>query len=303
MQQQLSVLIPVYNHDVVSLVQGLHHQLSKSDAEFEILLIDDQSLPEFQENNSILNALPQVKMYKLPSKAGRSVARNFLAAQARFDYCLFVDCDSEIVDDLFIERYLSFCNGEEVVVCGGTAYHDSLPQSDRLLRWTYGVKNEVHSAELRNKRPCYYFQAFNFLIKRTLFLKIRFNELLKNYGHEDTLFRYELNQRHVKVIHIDNPLYHIGIDTNSEYLKKTRQGVENLKLLMESPESQALISHMRLLRYYQVFNKTRTVFVVFGVFLLFRKAVLHNLNGKRPNMSLFNFYKLGYLCSLKYNKI
>mgnify|MGYP002624839681 CR=1 FL=1 len=209
----------------------------------------------------------------------------------------------EIPDEQFVERYLEYCNGKDVVVCGGTLYYEKRPQRDYLLRWTYGMKNEVQSALVRNKHPNDNFQAFNFLIHRNLFMNIRFNELLKNYGYEDTLFRFELTKRDIQVIHIDNPLYHIGIDSNLVYLEKTRQGVENLTLLMESPESQKLICHMRLLRYYQVFKKTRTVFVVFGIFLIFRRLILHNLNGYHPNMALFNFYKLGYLCSLKYNKI
>lgn len=303
MSRQLSVLIPVFNQEVVSLVQALLHQISLSGAEFEILLMDDQSDEEYKRQNAMLESIPHVKTYRLPSKAGRSVARNFLAAQAKYDYCLFIDCDSEIADDRFIERYLDYCNGEDVVVCGGTCYHEKQPETDRLLRWTYGVKNEVKPASIRNKRPNYYFQAFNFLIRRELFLQIRFNELLKNYGHEDTLFRFELSQRNINVIHIDNPLYHIGIDTNKEYLQKTGQGVENLKILMESPDSKELISHMRLLRYYRIFKQTRTVFVVFAVYFLLRGWILRNLNSGHPNMALFNFYKLGYLCSLKYNKI
>ena len=303
MTKQLSILIPLYNHDVVPLITDLHRQVTATGAAFEILLLDDQSDAGYEEKNSLLSAFQQVKMYKLPSKAGRSVARNFLAAQAKYDYFLFMDCDTEIPDEKFVERYLTYCDGQEVVVCGGTLYHENHPQREYLLRWTYGVKNEVKPAAVRNRHPNDHFQAFNFLIHRKLFMSIRFNELLKNYGHEDTLFRYELTKRNIQVIHIDNPLYHVGIDSNLVYLEKTRQGVENLKLLMESSESQKLICHMRLLRYYQVFRKTRTVFVLFGLFLVCRKLIIHNLNGRHPNMALFNFYKLGYLCSLKYNKI
>ncbi|MBO4403205.1 MAG: glycosyltransferase [Bacteroidales bacterium] len=303
MRQELSILIPIFNHDVVPFVQQLHAQAVKADIDFEILLFDDRSEEVYQQKNAVLSALPHVKIYQLPSKAGRSVARNFLAAQARFNYFLYVDCDSEMVDGHYLERYLSCCTGTEVVVCGGTAYRDQKPERDRLLRWTYGVKNETLPAAIRNRHPNDSFQAFNFLISKELFMEIRFNELLKNYGHEDTLFHYELTQRGKRVLHIDNPLYHVGIDTNRVYLEKTRQGVENLKILMESPESQQLISHMRLVRYFRFFQKSRTVFLIFALYVLLQKILLRQLNGRHPNMVLFNFYKLGYLCRLKYIKL
>ncbi|MBO7464901.1 MAG: glycosyltransferase [Bacteroidales bacterium] len=286
------------------MVKELYRQAEEAGIGFEILLFDDQSDAEYREKNSILETLPHVRMYSLPSKAGRSVARNFLAAQATCPYCLFIDCDSEMVDDKYIRRYLPYCNGERVVVCGGTSYRPDPPARDSLLRWTYGVRCEIRSAAERNRNPNAQFSAFNSLMQKSLFLEIRFNELLKNYGHEDTLFGFELRKKGITITHIDNPLYHVGIDTNKVYLEKTRQGVENLKLLMEQYDDRdALVHDVRLLRYYSLLAKYRLDILFFGFFYVFKRLILMNLNGRHPNMALFNLYKLGYLCGLKYVKL
>ena len=301
---QLSILIPVYNHDVVGFVKELYRQSADAGIQFEILLFDDQSDEEYKEKNAILRTLPNVRFYTLPSKAGRSVARNFLAAQARYDYCLFLDCDSEMVDDKYIHRYLPYCNGERVVVCGGTTYRMEKPAKAYMLRWTYGVRCEIRSAAERNKHPNAHFTAFNVLMQKELFSEIRFNELLKNYGHEDTLFGFELRKKGITILHIDNPLYHVGIDENKIYLDKTRQGVENLKLLMEQyPDKESLIRDIRLLRFYNRLKKGHVVFLFFAFFFVVKQPILHNLNGTHPSTLLFNVYKLGYLCGLKYMKI
>ena len=165
---QLSILIPIYNHDTVDFVKDLYCQSVEAGILFEILVFDDQSDPEYKEKNAILSTLPNVKVLSLPSKAGRSVARNFLAAQAQYDYCLFLDCDSETVDNQYIKRYLPYCNGDRVVVCGGTAYRTEKPDNDSLLRWTYGVRCEVRSAAERSKSSNSQFSTFNFLIASSI---------------------------------------------------------------------------------------------------------------------------------------
>lgn len=301
---RLSILIPLYNHNAVAFVKELYRQATEAGVLFEILMLDDQSDEEYKEVNAVLQTLPNVKMFNLPSRVGRSVARNFLASQARYEYCLFLDCDSETVDDRYITRYLPYCQGERVVVCGGTAYRPEPPDPQCLLRWTYGQRCEVRSAAERNKKPNACFSAFNFLIPKALFAEIRFNELLRNYGHEDTLFGFELSKKNIKVTHIDNPLYHVGIDSNKVYLEKIRQGVENLKMLTEQyDDKEALLQDVRLLRYYRFFSKLHLTFLCFGGFYIGKRLILHNLNGRHPSMLLLNLYKLGYLCSLKYVKL
>ena len=300
----LSILIPVYNYNAVNLVRQLYNQSIALEIPFEILLLDDDSDNICKRENVILKDLPHTTLFELPTKVGRAIARNYLAGQAKYDYLLFLDCDSEPIDEQFIERYIPYCKGKSIVVCGGTAYKTQKPLPNSYLRWIYGVRCEEKSAEQRNKAPNSKFSTFNFLISRELFLSIRFNELLRNYGHEDTLFGLELQKHNYIVTHIDNPLYHTGIDANAVYLEKTRQGVENLKMLLEQyPDNEKLIKNIRLLEYYVFLEKFHLTLLFFAFFRLFRKLILANFNSKYPNLTLFNIYKLGYLCGLKYRKL
>lgn len=300
----LSILIPVYNYNAVGLVQELSQQATQANIPFEILLLDDNSDENSQRENVVLRDFPNSTLFELPTKAGRSIARNFLASQAKYDYLLFMDCDSEPVDELYIARYLPYCKGKDVVVCGGTSYKNQKPNRDSYLRWVYGTRCEAKTASEREKSPNSRFSTFNFLIAKELFLSIRFNELLRNYGHEDTLFGLELLKNNYSITHIDNPLYHTGIDTNEVYLEKTRQGVENLKILMEQyPDREKLIRDIRLLRYYMYLEKMHITSVFFLKYKLFKNIMLKNFNSRHPNLTLFNLYKLGYLCSLKYKSI
>ena len=299
----LSILIPTYYYNATDLVRGIHRQAVKTSINFEILLLINGSDEKSVELHRPLEELKGVKILELPTMAVRSVARNFLAGQAKYDYLLFMDCDSEPVDSRFIERYLPYFKGDNIVVCGGTAYKKQKPPANSYLRWAYGVNTEEKSAEVRNTKPNAQFSTFNFLIAKKLFMSIRFNELLKNYGHEDTIFGLELKEQGVKIIHIDNPLYHLGIDTNKVYLQKTREGVRNLKILLEKyPNHQELIDNIRLLQYYDFLEKTYLHLFFFGLYSSFKHLMLLNFNSRYPSLMLFNLYKLGYLCGLKYQK-
>ncbi|MBP5412748.1 MAG: glycosyltransferase family 2 protein [Bacteroidales bacterium] len=300
----LSILIPIYNYDARELVRSLHNQATEANIEFEILLLDDASEnTDLRTNNQVLKNIPNVTLLELPTKAGRSVARNFLAGQAKYPYLLFLDCDSEPVDNQYIQRYIPFCNKEDIVVCGGTAYKKEKPPRNCYLRWVYGTKCETTKATERNLRPNSRFSTFNFLISKNLFWSIRFNELLKNYGHEDTLFGLELKKRNIPITHIDNPLYHLGIDTNEEYLQKTRQGVENLKILLDQyPDKQMLIDNIRLLKYYHKLEITHTLFLAAFFFFIFKSSMESNFKGRHPSLVLFNLYKISYLSSLNFRK-
>jgi len=298
----LSILIPIYYYDATKLVKSLHQQAVETGIEFEMLLLINSSDNQSVEWHQDLGKCKGIKIFQLPTVAVRSVARNFLAGQAKYNHLLFLDCDSEPFDNQFIARYLPYCEENNVVVCGGTAYKKQKPPAKSYLRWAYGVHAEEKPAAVRNLKPNAKFSTFNFLISRELFMSVRFNELLKNYGHEDTIFGLELKKRGVKILHIDNPLYHLGIDSNKLYLQKTREGVKNLKILLQQYPHQELIENIRLLRYYSFLEKTHATVLFLGLYSPLKHLMLLNLNSRYPSLTLLNLYKLGYLCRLKYRK-
>ena len=53
----LSILIPVYNFNIVELAREIHHQAVSSGVAFEILIVDDGSVLSCKEENRKVSQL------------------------------------------------------------------------------------------------------------------------------------------------------------------------------------------------------------------------------------------------------
>ncbi|MEY3368052.1 MAG: hypothetical protein RI973_1207, partial [Bacteroidota bacterium] len=114
------------------------------------------------------------------------------------------------------------------------------------------------------------------------------------YGHEDTLFGLELKKKGVPVIHIDNPLEHIGLENAEVFLEKTRQGLDNLKILQRID----LQAQTRLLKLWKWCRFTRLSLLLKLFFSATRPALIRNLLSNSPSLALFDLYKIGYFASI-----
>jgi len=226
----LSILIPVYEQDCRLLVEALDRQAEAADVEVEIIIADDHS-PGPAPELALLDALPRVSYHYLPVNLGRAGCRNWLARQARYPYLLFIDGDMEVVREDFLSRYIeALAPGR--VLCGGHIYAPAPPvQTSLQLHWAYGRQREQRSAPVRQKAAFDAFVPSNFVLPAALFRQIYFDESLKTYGHEDSLFGYRLKGRGVEVIHLDNPLLHRGLEPAERFIAKQREAVKNLRRL------------------------------------------------------------------------
>jgi hypothetical protein len=66
-----------------------------------------------------------------------------------------------------------------------------------------------------------------------VFNAVQFNESIPNLRHEDTLFSYDLGRAKISVIHINNPVYHLGLESSEVFLKKSEEAVVGLKFLTD----------------------------------------------------------------------
>ena len=297
----LSVLIPVYNFDVQELVKTLYVQLRESGIPFEILCYDDCSsdtIPKIR--NQSISSIESVKYKELPANLGRSKIRNLLGSDANYPYLLFMDCDSKILSPGYIRNYLNVCK-ENLVVFGGRTYHLEPPPNDTYFRWYYGIHKEQKTALERQQNPYHSFMSNNFVIPKALFLSIKFEENINEYGHEDTLFGYELFQKHILIKHIDNPLEHIGLEPAGIFLQKSRQAINCLHFLINNKykDDTAFYQSVTLLRYYILARKLRLGGLLRLSYNIFRSQIEKNLLSVKPSLVLFDFYKLGYLLSVE----
>lgn len=223
----ISIIIPVYNFDVVSLITDLHNQATELSIHFEIRCYDDGSNKAFKSLNSKIASLSNVVYHELENNLGRSKIRNKLAQDATFEYLIFIDGDSKIENPTYLKDYLARSISHDLIV-GGTSYTSSLENPDHALRWKYGKEREEISSKERNNQPYLNFTINNVFIKREIFLRHQLDENITTYGHEDTKLGFQLKENNIPVFHINNPVEHLGLETNATFIQKTEESVKNL---------------------------------------------------------------------------
>lgn len=296
----LSILIPIYNHDVHKLVKDLVRLCDQSQLEYEIICFDDHSAIEVHNHNYELAKIPHVQYKRMEQNKGRSAIRNLLVKEARFENLLFIDCDMQIINDHFIERYLSVLQ-DAPVIFGGSGYTKYRPKNKhKLLRWKYGKEREMIHPKIRNRKLYLSLKTCNLLIKKTVFSQISFDEKLHGYGYEDTLFGIELCKQKVRLLHIDNPLLHHekGIEETESFLKQTFEAIKNLYQLIQKEEIKNYLTEMPIVKYYHLEKKLKLEKITLAKFKLFKPVIIKNLNSSNPNLRLFDFYRLGLLLQI-----
>jgi GT2 family glycosyltransferase len=300
----LSILIPTYNTNLHPLVSELQTQLIESQIEYEIIIADDASSDmSVRYHNSLLAEQNHVQYIQYEQNIGRSKIRNSLADAAKYPTLLFMDCDARVKSRDYIAKYLRFLNennlqGLEYVVLGGLSYREMRPEKTKLLRYRYGIKREVRPAYERNKDPYRAFTPFNMLISKSVFDKCRFEESLKQYGYEDTFFGIELKKHGIPVYHINNELYHEGIDTNELLLDKVAAGVANLvNLQSHNKLDNKFLEVSTLLSTYQRLKKTLTGRFTLSLLDKIRQP-LRNISSTYNSLVFLDLYKLAVMHNL-----
>ncbi len=289
----ISICVPIYNFDVTLLVKDLQNQISKQkDHSIEIILIDDASDIFYRNLNSFLkNSTTYIQLEK---NIGRASIRNLFLEYARNSFLIFLDCDGLLSHNTnFIENYLIAAQKNLDVVCGKRIYPELCPSPNVSLNWKYGTFVENSSIEIN-------FMSNNFMIKKTLFDEISFDEELKNYGQEDTLFGIELEKKNVKITIINNPVLNGHLENNSEYLKKYNSSIKNLvELYLKKKIDKKNYKSIKLLNTFHQLNKLKLTSLYNIIYQTVRPLLRKNLLGPNPNLKLFNFYKLGEFISIK----
>jgi glycosyltransferase involved in cell wall biosynthesis len=298
---KISLLIPVFDYDIVALVHSMKNALGIVPEFQEILIGDDGSSAEFREKYKSLEG-DNVRVIYSEKNIGRAAIRNRLALEANGDFLLFIDADTMLpgTAEAYMLKWIPFMKISRVQ-CGGVLYHDSAPgDPDKLLRWKYGKWQEQRKAAERNKHPHAGFSTFNVLFEKSVFSKIRFNEELKQYGHEDTLMGYQLKKAGIDILHIDNGLVHEGLESNRDFLNKTKLGIENLSKLYDSvTDKKSFSKTVRMLGIYQklrFFGLTR-LFAAF--YIRYRDRMEIRLDSSNISLLLFSCYKMSMFCTYR----
>jgi glycosyltransferase involved in cell wall biosynthesis len=300
-RMMISILIPVHNYDIIALVHSMRDGLERVPEYGEILIGDNGSSPDFRNKYLQLEGAG-IRVIVSEKNIGRAAIRNRLALEAKGDYLLYIDADTMIqgTAEAYLLAWLPLINTARVIY-GGISYAETAPgDPDKMLRWKYGRKNEQLKASERNKHPHSGFSTFNVMIEKSVFSKLRFNEELKKYGHEDTLLGYQLKKAGIGVIHIDNTLIHEGLESNRAFINKTKLGIENLSHLYDKvTDKKTFTSCVPLLRTYHRLSLLRMTRLLAGIYINYRDRIEIRLDSANTSLFLFKLYRITLFCTYR----
>jgi len=289
----LSILIPVYNYKITTLVVEIHKQATKANIKFEIICFDDKSEKHISENKSIIDTFEHTKIILSNKNIGRTNARQILSDNSNYNWLLFLDADVIPKSGNLIEHYIDKTNSYYEAIYGGLAYSKTKPEHKSILRWLYGKTYEEVDAKKRNLKPHQLIASGNFIIKKTVFNKINLQIDRKGYGL-DNYFAALLKQNNIKVLHVNNEVYHFGIENSIAYLSKVEGGIITLLWLFNKKKISK--SDNKLLTMFVFFKKLKLNYLMIFFYQLFNSKMKKHLLGPNPNIGLLQFYKLTYIC-------
>lgn len=292
----ISILIPTYNYICVDLVAELSRQAEQLKSrkqehfEYEIMVADDGS-PQ-QETilaNRRIQTLPHCRFIERDTNVGRAFIRNWMIEQSHFPYLLIIDSDAGVCTPDFIECYWNMRH-EADVICG-TIRNPHLPcPPQHELRYRYERQAEKRRQKTDiNANPYMHLSTFNLFINKERLGNLRFDTRCKEYGYEDALMGLSMQQRHISILHLPNPLIHYGIDSNISFLSKTEAAMRTLSRL-----TGVMQEHAGTSRTYQRLARYRLIPLFALFFRLTQQLMRRNLLGRHPSIFIFQLYKLGY---------
>ncbi|KRD58535.1 glycosyl transferase [Flavobacterium sp. Root935] len=292
----LSILIPVYNYNIFTLVETLYKQTLECNIPFEIICLDDAS-QDFIIENQRINQFNNSSFSILEKNIGRSAIRNLLAQKAVYENLFFLDADTFPVHNQFISNYIEAIKKNEKVVFGGILYENKKPAKELLLRWIYGRKREALSLADRIQNPSDFALVSNLLIKKEIVVRFPFDENLTKYGYEDLLFFSVLKSNLIAITHIENPVFHLNLESSALFLSKTKTALQNLVFLDASNKISRKES--KIIASFEFLNRLKLISVFNFVFRKLETKIERNLVSEKPSLFLFDIYKLGCYCFLK----
>jgi len=138
-------------------------------------------------------------------------------------------------------------------------------------------------------------------MKKAVFEQVPFDEAFDKYGHEDTLLGLMLKKKDISVLYINNPLIHNGLESSEAFLAKSLVAVGKY-LTIPVMRSAEVVEHIRIYRFYQQIFKLKLDGLLAFKFRILEKCMHKQLCGAHPNLLIFDFYRLGYLCDIRRKK-
>ena len=254
----------------------------------EVIVIDDGSTKHQDLNESSCKKMG-LRYYMNKKNIGRVATRQKLAKKSKYDLLLFIDADMTPKKKSFLKKYEECVFLNEKIVFGGYAY-DPNGNKNHLLRYKYGIQREGKKANIRSKSPYKHIYSGNVLIEKEMFFKT--NHQSQNMYGLDCVFSANLKKLGLRPLHINNETYHNGIESNLEFINKTKAGVETMFWLYQNNQ----ITHQdnKLIGVFKLIEKWRLMGLLKWIGKIIIVPVEKLLIKNKAPMIFLDFYRLYY---------
>jgi len=239
----LSVLTPFYRYNAAPLLK----RMATAPAGVEFILLDDGSRDVALLSDVVAAAhslSAPVKIIVREDNQGRAAGRNRLIAEARGRYVLFLDADMLPDRPTFLLHWLSVthCQQPDVAFGGLSLRHAERTRATALHHNFFGA-SDCRSVEQRATSPAQFTASANLLVRRGFLENHPFDSGFSGWGFEDT--DWALNAaRDTKILHVDNPATHAGLDSVATLLRKSKEAAPNFaRLAQKHPQTRRFAAY------------------------------------------------------------
>ena len=232
----LSVLIPFFRDDPTVLIEALDDEAQGLGRSIEVVLLDDGSgddaLAE-RVTRAVLAARLPMRFVRLKTNEGRSRGRNRLTASARGGSFLFLDSDMMPDDRRFLKRWADLvAQHDPAVAFGGFSLLQASTDRAFAVHRAMAERSDCVPYQERARSPEKYVYTSNLLVRRDVFEAEAFDSDFAGWGWEDVEWAMRVARR-FRVVHLDNPATHLGLDRAEQLAGKYEQSVANFARVVD----------------------------------------------------------------------
>lgn len=273
----------------------MRKQIDEIKYTIDVLLLEDGSCKFTQENEDCCKQNGFIYLSNKTNR-GRVESRMKLAKNSKAPWIVFLDADMLPATEKFTLIYYSAASSKSHdVFIGGHRYENKLNMFNLRLR--YGKAREEATCENRNKDPFKNIFFGNMMIKKEIFLSIFSTYTNPSYG-EDHFLSAMLRAKKLRVLHLDNNTFHLGLEKNYQFLKKTEEATKTITQIHDN--MRVNLEYSKLLRYYVFLKRLhlkKTVYFILRILIPVMRKTLVWFGGP---LLFIDFYRLHYF--LKHKK-
>lgn len=226
----LSVLIPFLRDDPGDLLAQLDEEAASLNGVVEVVLLDDGTndadLTRRLGGQVRAMTLP-VRLITMARNQGRARGRNTLAQTARGGSLLFLDSDMRPDHPRFLRDWADLVTREDPAVAfGGFSLLQAPREARTVVHRAMAARSDCAPYAERARTPEKYVFTSNLLVRRDVFADQAFDVGFSGWGWEDVEWAMRVS-RVYRIVHLDNPATHMGLDDVATLARKYEQSAAN----------------------------------------------------------------------------